>query len=192
MNANAQRQKMKIGACLTAFTTWVGLVALSGVIAMGISSSPVFAQVSLAGAAPDELTFRDFFTQPVGPRGLEPTTRLLALHGHTVRLRGFAAHWTDPPAGLVLLAPVPVQLGDEDESFADDLPAATVYVHLSDQAVVDVPAHRGQIALVGQLDVGPKSEADGRVSFVRLLLDARATQAVIHHFQLASETSHAP
>jgi len=192
MTGSLKRQKTILAGLPKAAAAWTKPAVFVIGFAFAISAGPGLAQANSAGSGPDELTFREFFALPVGPRGLEPTERLLALQGRTVRLRGFAAQWTDPPAGLILLAPVPVHLGDEDESFADDLPASTVYVHLSEQATVEVPARQGRIAVVGRLDVGPKSEADGRVSFVRLWLDAPATQAVIHQFQLASETPHAP
>jgi len=129
-----------------------------------------------------DLKFRDFFKLPIGPRGLAPSERLLSLDGQPVRITGYIAHQDGAFAapGIALLTPLPVSLGDEDESFADDLPAATLYVHLADPlAARAVPYRPGLVAVSGTLQVGAKPEADGRVSFVRLLLDADASQRLV-------------
>ncbi len=126
---------------------------------------------------PADLAFRDFYRLPVGPRGLEPNARLLALDGQRVRITGYMAALADAPPGLLILSAVPVRLGDEDESFADDLPPAAVYVHLVDTDVV-VPLHRQLLTLTGRLQIGPLAEADGRLSFVRLILEAESSAAL--------------
>lgn len=124
-----------------------------------------------ADAALPSLKFGELFKQPIGARGLEPGPRLLELAGRRVRLVGYAAHLATPMSDATILAPQPVSVGDEDESYADDLPAGVVYVH-------DAAQHRGLHAsiercpgpasLVGTLEVGARSESDGRISFVRL------------------------
>lgn len=126
-----------------------------------------------------DLKFRDFYQLPVGPRGLAPSARLLSLGGQPVRITGYLAHQDAGSAvpGIALLTPLPVSLGDEDESFADDLPPATLYLHLADAQSADtVPYRPGLVAVSGTLQVGAQAEADGRISFVRLLLDADASQ----------------
>jgi hypothetical protein len=71
---------------------------------------------------------------------------------------------------VYILAPLPVTLGDEDESYADDLPAGVVYVHLPDAS--RPPAHvGGLVAVQGRLALGAQAEPDGRLSFVRLYVD---------------------
>jgi len=139
--------------------------------------------VSAAGAEAEptlaDLKFRDFYQLPVGPRGLVPSARLLSLDGQSVRITGYLAHQDGASAapGIALLTPLPVSLGDEDESFADDLPPATLYLHLAGAQSADtVPYRRGLVAVSGRLQVGAQPEADGRISFVRLLLDADASQ----------------
>lgn len=128
-----------------------------------------------------DLKFRDFFKLPIGPRGLEPTETLLSLKGWRVRVVGYMAR-QDPqlgPKGLLVLAPLPVSLGDEDESYADDLPAAAVYVHLdAAQGQQVLPYMAGLMALTGILEIGPSMEADGRQSMLRLQLDSGASAAL--------------
>ena len=120
------------------------------------------------------LRFADFFQLPIGPRGLEAGPKLLALNGQTVRMVGYMARQDGETAvpGLFILAPVPVTLGDEDESFADDLPASVLYVHLSEPERQGYVQHMpGMLAVRGRLELGPQAEIDGRISFVRMQLE---------------------
>jgi hypothetical protein len=128
---------------------------------------------SPAGPQPTELRFGEMFASPVGPRGLQPSAKLLALNGQAVRMLGYMAATELPMMGRLILTPLPASLGDEDEHLADDLPATAVFVHLSGPAAGQtVPNRAGLIRLQGRLALGPQGEADGHVSTVRLLLDA--------------------
>ncbi len=127
---------------------------------------------SIAPAA--DLLFRDFFEMPVGPRGLRPSPRLLALDGQQVRLRGYVAHQARPTADVFILSPLPVELGDADDGLADDLPPAIVFVHA---AAPTIPSSRDIVQVTGRLSVGPLDEADGRVSQVRLFVDSTPPDA---------------
>jgi hypothetical protein len=135
-----------------------------------------------AGPVPADLKFREFFQLPVGPRGLAPSARLLSLDGQPVRITGYLAHQEASSAvpGIALLTPLPVSLGDEDESFADDLPASTLYLHLAGPlAARSVPYRPGLVSLTGTLQVGAQREADGRASFVRLVLDPESASVLL-------------
>ncbi|HWU35487.1 MAG TPA: hypothetical protein VN023_09665 [Methylovorus sp.] len=118
-----------------------------------------------------ELKFSEIYKLPVGPRGLEPSEKLLSLNGKPVRLLGYMAKQDEATPGVFILSPLPVLMGHEDESFADDMPANAVFVHLHDAQQINgyVP---GLINLSGVLSVGEWHEADGRISYVRLQLDA--------------------
>jgi hypothetical protein len=127
-------------------------------------------------STPAELRFGDLFVRPIGPRGLAPSARLLALDGQAVRMTGYMAAAELPMAGRLILTPLPSTLGDEDEHLADDLPPQAVFVHLSGaQAQQTLPNLPGLLRLQGRLSVGPQDEADGHVSTVRLLLDAESS-----------------
>ncbi|HEY9067324.1 MAG TPA: hypothetical protein VIO33_20240, partial [Burkholderiaceae bacterium] len=82
----------------------------------------------------------------------------------------------EPLPQLAILAPLPVTLGDEDESYADDLPAGVVYLHYPEadtQGLARTVARcAGPASVAGRLEVGARAEADGRVSFVRLNADS--------------------
>lgn len=126
-----------------------------------------------------ELKFRDFFVMPVGPRGLEMNPKLLALDGRRVRIVGYMAQQEEPHPGFFILAPVPVNVAEASDGMADDLPPATLVVHLPAAQAHTVAKHQpGLLAVTGTLSVGNREEADGRISMVRLQLDEPAdTQA---------------
>ena len=126
-----------------------------------------------------DLRFRDFFALPVGPKGLAPSARLLGLDGQRVRIVGYMARQEVPSAGIVIVAALPVALGDEDESFSDDLPASALYVHLAPaERDRGVPWMAGLLSFSGVLRLGAQPEADGRISFVRLELDPALSRAL--------------
>ena len=129
-----------------------------------------------------DLKFREFFKMPIGPRGLDPSEKLMALAGKRVRLIGYMARQETPTAGFFILAPLPVALGDQDEALSDDLPASTVFVHVAQPAQAlptdAVPHYAGLLRLTGILSLGPLEEADGHVSTVRLQLDPELVQAM--------------
>jgi len=149
---------------------------------LALLAFPLAACADLAEPSATPLRFAEFFKRPVGPRGLEPTPTLMSLAGSTITIQGFVARTGDGPQSPAILAPVPVLLGDEDESLADDLPPSSVHLHL------DQPAMRtalqqcgGLLAVQGVLDIGPQHEADDRISFVRIhVRSARCLGAAGH------------
>ena len=153
-------------------------VVLALIGAAGLGASPL----ARAAEAPLELGFSDFFVQPIGPRGLQPTARLLAASGHEVRLVGFMVQRELPQAGQFFLTPRPVAMAEHADGEADDLPASTVTVVLPEAQRSRFVAHQpGPLALSGRLEYGPAEDATGRVSWVRLHLapDALAAQPAV-------------
>ena len=126
----------------------------------------------------EELRFRDVFTLPVGPRGLEITERLRALDGRRVRLVGYMVH-ADVKGGFIL-SPLPAALGDADEGLADDLPPSAVLVELPRESALRSGQLPGLIQVIGRLRVGRVENASvpGRVFPARLELDARFEKAL--------------
>jgi len=126
-------------------------------------------------AVPDAplLGFRDFFKLPIGPRGLEPTATLLRLREQRVRVQGYMVKEEEPVPGLFMLTPTPVVLAERADGPADYLPAATLFVHLTGDNEQTIIGYRpGLWTLSGLLRLGAQHEPNGRVSYVRLLLDA--------------------
>jgi hypothetical protein len=145
-----------------------------------VVASPFGVQGELAAPAPGvaDLKFRDFFRLPVGPRGLAPSAKLQALDGKRVRLLGYMVDREQPAPGLLILAPLPVSIAEIEDGPADDMPAAVAYVHFDGPADRALPYLPGLLQFTGTLSVGAREEADGRVSVVRLQLDAAASRAL--------------
>ena len=128
-----------------------------------------------------DLPLNHLYESPVGPLGLAPTAELVDLAGRRVRMKGFMVEEQDPPPGQFKLALLPVKLAEREDGPADDLPAATVVVHLSAshaQRIVRFDPH--PIVVTGILEVGPREEPDGRVSHVRLILDSDSPTETTH------------
>ncbi len=140
-----------------------------------ILSMPSLAQGGSENTPPptgvQDLAFSDFYVMPVGPLGLEPTDKLLGLRAKRVRLVGYMVHEEEPTPGVFMLTPRSVQLAEVADGPADDLPATTVFVHLSanEQQRV-IPYRAGPWVLTGTLELGAQSESNQRMSYTRLRL----------------------
>lgn len=131
-------------------------------------------------AGTTDLKFGELFKMPVGDKGLQASDKLTSLVGKRVRMVGYVANAEDPTPGLLILTPLPVVLGDEDEKLVDDLPPTAVFVHLSAAyAKKTSPNFSGLIQLTGQLETGAKEEADGHVSSTRLMLDDATSRLLL-------------
>jgi hypothetical protein len=160
---------------------WCVLLRAGAVLALAFLSSVAGAQ------SPVELRFADFFVQPIGPRGLVPTARLLAAQGQRVRITGFMVQREQPLAGSFLLTPRPVQMSEHADGDADDLPAHTVTVLLPPGQQDRVVGHQaGPVTLSGVLAFGAFEDAGGRVGWLRLqlapeaLAEALASTSLLH------------
>jgi hypothetical protein len=153
--------------------------------AFGIGGGPI-----PPAAGVTDLKFRDFFRLPIRPRGLEPSERLQGLDGKRVRLIGYMADREEPAAGFLILAPLPVSIAEAEDGPADDMPASVAYVHLDGLADRTLPYMPGLLQFTGTLSVGAREESDGRVSTVRLQLDASASQALVRLGEKAIAAQH--
>ena len=127
---------------------------------------------SISDEPPQSLGFSEFFKRPVGPYGLEPTQKLLSLSGRPVTLTGFAVQGLGRAEGPWILSPVPMRLGDEDESLSDDLPSSIAHLEgLSQNLQEGFRNCLGKLAITGTLGLGPRREADERISYVRVRVD---------------------
>jgi hypothetical protein len=127
-----------------------------------------------------DLKFRDIFKMPVGDKGLEPSATLLALDGKRVRIVGYMVRQQPAPQGMFLLSPLPVEISDEDEPLADDLPPSVIAVEVGGAADKSIPLLSGLIQITGVLHIGVKTDAaSGRVSSAQIALDARIGKALL-------------
>jgi len=186
------------------FPRFVPIVGITPFLAAILAGSPIrqVSRIPLGGTAPavtspstkaadtlpslelpslppgvSELKFRDFFRQPVGPRGLEVSEKIRQLDGQRVRILGYMVEQSQPTAHRLMLCTMPITLHEDEWGFCEDLPAAVVYVFVDPSAPEFVPFTPGPLLLTGKLSVGTRLEPDERVSVVRLQLDAPPTAA---------------
>jgi hypothetical protein len=120
-----------------------------------------------------ELPLRDFYKLPVGPYGLEPSEKLLGLKDRQIRVKGYMVKEEEPTPGLMMLSLVPVSIPEKEDGPSDDLPGSTLFVHFPLADANKMLAYKpGLWELVGTLKLGGQEEANGRVSYVRLMLDS--------------------
>ena len=136
---------------------------------------------ALAAGATD-LTLHELYQMPIGPRGLVPSAKLLALDGKQVRVTGYMVAEDEPVAGRLILAPMPTQLVDEDEPESDDLPPNVIYVNFPSS--IQTHSMRGQIRLTGTLLLGAVAQSDGRLAAIRLELSPQ----LVPHLPAVSAT----
>lgn len=143
-----------------------------------------------------ELKFEDFFRLPVGPKGLELTEKVRALDGRRVRILGwqvvesvsvcnsdpnaanpkrkFAARFEACVPGRLLLCSTPQVVDFNHYGHCEDLPPQVLYVTVPEYYGQPVPHTPGMLLLTGTLEMGNRTEPDGRISSIRLTLDPRA------------------
>ncbi len=177
-HSEARLVSQRFGArSVSSFSAVLGLLLAAGV---GCTSPVLDAAKSsppLSPAVP--LAFSDFFVLPVGPGGLEPTPKLMALRGQRVRIEGYMVEEEEPFPGLFLLTPFPVALAERADGPADFLPPATLYVHAPATLRNETPPHhRERLALTGTLELGAREEVNGRFSTVRLRVDELSESAI--------------
>lgn len=155
--------------------SWRRVAAVGALLVLALPAASAPDQRAGLPTAPPgvaDLRFDEFFRLPVGRTGLDPGERLRELAGQRVRVLGYVVGEEEPTPGLVMLTARPVALAELADGPADDLPPATLYVHLAPADAGKVVSHQpGLLVVTGTLEVGNRDEANGRVSFVRLRLD---------------------
>lgn len=155
----------------TLFAPLLAVLLLAGCASTQSTLPSAAAQPETLAAVP-ELPLRDFYKLPAGPYGLEPSEKLLAAKDRRVRVKGYMVKEEEPTPGLFMLALVPVSIPEKEDGPSDDLPGSTLFVHLPPEDAGKVLAYRpGLWELVGTLKLGGQEEANGRVSYARLMLE---------------------
>ena len=126
-----------------------------------------------------DLRFEEFFKQPVGPRGLDFSPRLLELSGKRVRILGYQVKQSRPTPWTLMLAPMPLISNEVEFGLAEDLPPTVVRVFLPRNHQPLPPHSPGLLLMTGRLETGSREEPDGRSSLVRLHLDREASTAPV-------------
>ena len=189
-------------ACLIAATS-IGATAnlyAHGTVAIQVigadkvpSALAVRAKLAEPPAGTQELKVQDMFRMPVGPKGIEVSERLASLDGQHVRMVGFMVRSSEPRSSAFILTPMPVEISDEDEAEADDIPFSAVLVRLPAPPAQPIPNLDGLLQVSGVLRVSNVEDADSsRIFAVSIELDrgpAKALAKVSRPVALADEKS---
>ena len=149
-----------------------GLVRMQRASATAAGLPSLTQEIPPLPAGVTELKFSELFVSPIGDRGLTFTEKLRSLDGKRVQILGYMARQEQPVPGMFLFSAIPVRLNEEHYGLADDLPAATMFVFMPTQRDQVVRHAPGLMRLTGTLNIGNREEADGRISSVRLKLEA--------------------
>lgn len=132
----------------------------------------------LSGVA--QLSFAELFKSPIGPAGFEFSDKARQLDGKLVRILGFMIHQDEALNGVLMLAPFALSTNEAEYGLCDDLPPAIVFVTVPKSRDARVPFTPGPLVLTGTLELGARTEADGRVSYIRLQLSDDLAPAPSH------------
>jgi hypothetical protein len=155
------------------------LKRLAALLFVGLSAACIGAAETPTGDTPLVLRFRDFYQSPIGPTGLHMSAALRAAHAQRVRLTGYMVAQEVPQEGHFFLTPLPVTMSAHADGEADDLPPSTVLVQMPEsERALPVLATPGLLQLTGRLQVGRFEMLDGRVVWIRLMLEPRSAPAL--------------
>jgi hypothetical protein len=113
------------------------------------------------------LSFERLFSPGPGPARFTPETRALA--GRRVRIVGHMVRMELPPRAAFYLAARPVE-ADESGGGTADLPPSVIRVEVP-WIAGEVPWIEGPVDVVGKLELGRAEDEEGRVSWIRVVLD---------------------
>lgn len=94
-----------------------------------------------------------------------------ALHGERVRVAGYMVRMEGAPPGAFYLARYPMEAAEGGAGTAD-LPPGALRVEGSSRAGEEVAWVPGVVEVTGTLEVGRAEDADGRVSWLRVVAAA--------------------
>ncbi len=117
------------------------------------------------------LEMLEIFKTPAGPNGLEYTEKTRSLEGKKVSIPGHMVRHAHADPKLFLFAPNAMVLNQSEFGIADDFPPYGLHVVTTPPEGKAANYQRDRMILLGTLELGPHTEADGRVSHVRLKLD---------------------
>ena len=161
--------------------THVGFEEMAAILnAEKESRKPVPVKLPPLPEGVQDLDFREFYQMPVGPRGLEPSAKLLSLDGRRVRILGYAGEMERADKRQLVFAAVPLKPQPEEYGLCDDIPGVHVLVTVPGNPDEQARLAPGPLLLTGVLSVGTYAKG-GETSFVRLLLDPPAEQTPSHH-----------
>ena len=114
------------------------------------------------------IAFKEFLVP--SDRELKPSAKLLGLNGKRVRIEGYMAKMEEPIGGGFYLCPRPT-FCDEEGAGTADIPPQAVRVLVRGAKGRPLKFVAQPLVVTGILELGSKTEADGQISQIRLVLD---------------------
>lgn len=137
--------------------------------AAAADSLPAVAAETIATYQPLEML--EVFKTPAGPNGLEYSALAQSLAGKRVSISGHMVRHAHADPLLFLFTPNAMVLNQSEFGIADDFPPYGFHVITTPPAGKAANYQRERMILLGTLELGPRTETDGRISHVRLKLD---------------------
>ncbi|RYD17651.1 MAG: hypothetical protein EOP88_25450 [Verrucomicrobiaceae bacterium] len=137
--------------------------------AVAEEAAPLLSTETVAAYQP--LDMLQIFKIPAGPAGLEFSERASSLAGKQVRIEGQMVRHAHADPLLFLFTPNAMVLNQSEFGIADDFPPYGLHVITTPPPGKAANYQREKMILLGTLELGPRTEADGRISHVRLKLD---------------------
>ncbi len=163
-------------------SVWLGFL-LSSFVQFNCNSQTVYSTKSFLEEA-RKITFQDFFTFPIGPRGVEFSKKMTPLVGKTVLIEGYMVRSDALHKGQFLLTPTPIEINEEDDGPANDLPVHAILVKLdANQSDYVVAQRDGLLRIEGQLQLGRQEEESGQVSWIRIIMSPQSVNILSAGFQ---------
>jgi hypothetical protein len=164
------RNVIVLSSALNAFRKALFLLAVLFCTFSNCFSQELIAQINHPESF-KKISFTDIFIFPIGPKGGEYSLKALALRGQFVSIQGFMVRSDVLHKGEFFLAPTPLELNEDDDGPADDLPINTILVQLDkSQENLLLPHHDGILQITGKLELGRHESSSGKVSWVRVVL----------------------
>ncbi len=117
------------------------------------------------------LDFSEVFVTPAGPQGLEYTDKIKALNGQLTAMTGYMVRNYGPDPAVFVFSDYPRIHNEIEEGLADSLPPSLLHVTMEVRPG-DAPAWRSEkMTVYGRLEIGPHTELNGRISYLRLKCD---------------------
>lgn len=126
-----------------------------------------------------ELSLTELLTASKNASGVDYSARAWELNGKMVRVNGYMVSQSTPIPWAILLSPVPQTAHEREYFLCDDLPISTIHVFFPKSAQPLIPFHPEMVAIIGRLELGGRTEADGRTSMARIFVKPGQQEPVV-------------
>lgn len=129
--------------------------------------------------SPVEIRFQDFFKLPIGPKGVDFSSKAITLIGQYVAVTGYMVKSDAAHEGQFFLTPNPLEINELDDGPANDLPVNAVLVKLDkSQSKLQIAQEDGLVRVQGQLELGRQENESGEVTWIRVIVSPHSVKII--------------